>query len=313
MDRDRRLSLTVGGFTLLSLAALAVAILQLSAEQGIFRPRYGLVAYFRNVQGLVGGAQVWLAGMRVGQVKQVDLATSPRGEPSVRVMLEVDRAVEERIREDSVARISTVGLLGDQIVEISIGSAGSAMLAEGDELRTQAPVDLNAMLAEGGRALESIRALASRLDETLAEFREAGGVASLGDSLAGLEAIIAEVQRGDGLLHQLVYEPYVGSALTDFEGAMASARSILGEVETGDGFLHSLVYEKDVGGGLLLQVETAGANLNSILGKIDRGEGSLGLLLNDPTLYEELKLLVGGARRSTLVRSMIDLVTPGEE
>ena len=49
------------------------------------------------------------------------------------------------------------------------------------------------------------------------------------------------------------------------------------------------------------------------MAKIDGGEGTLGLLLNDPTLYEELKILVGGAGRSTLVRSMINLVTPDAE
>ena len=47
------------------------------------------------------------------------------------------------------------------------------------------------------------------------------------------------------------------------------------------------------------------ARLNSILAKVDRGEGSLGLLLNDATLYEDLKILVGGAQRSTLVRALI--------
>jgi phospholipid/cholesterol/gamma-HCH transport system substrate-binding protein len=38
---------------------------------------------------------------------------------------------------------------------------------------------------------------------------------------------------------------------------------------------------------------------------VDRGEGTIGLLVNDPTLYEDLKLLVGGARRSAVVRTMI--------
>ena len=55
----------------------------------------------------------------------------------------------------------------------------------------------------------------------------------------------------------------------------------------------------------MLETLEAGARLNSILAKIDRGEGTLGLMLNDPTLYEELKILVGGANRSRVVRSMI--------
>ena len=122
MDRDRRLSLTVGGFALAALAALVVAILSLSAQQGIFQARYRLVAYFDNVQGLVSGAAVRLAGTQVGQVGSVDLSVRPGGEPAVKVMLQVDEEVQQRIRADSVALITTVGLLGDQIVEISIGT-----------------------------------------------------------------------------------------------------------------------------------------------------------------------------------------------
>ena len=76
--------------------------------------------------------------------------------------------------------------------------------------------------------------------------------------------------------------------------------------------LHSLVYEEQTDQGLVIEVFEAGARLNSILAKIDRGEGTLGLMLNDPTLYEELKLLVGGANRSTVVRTLIDMVTPDE-
>ena len=55
----------------------------------------------------------------------------------------------------------------------------------------------------------------------------------------------------------------------------------------------------------MLEALEAGARLNSILAKVDRGEGTLGLLLNDPTLYEDLKRLIGGAERSALVRSLI--------
>ena len=55
----------------------------------------------------------------------------------------------------------------------------------------------------------------------------------------------------------------------------------------------------------------AGARLNSILGKVDRGEGTLGLLLNDPTLYEEVKILVGGARRLGVATPEGDLLDAG--
>ena len=74
---------------------------------------------------------------------------------------------------------------------------------------------------------------------------------------------------------------------------------------TGNGILHELIYEDTSEQDLIVEVLEAGARLNSILTKIDDGEGSLGMLLNDPTLYEDLKILVGGAQRSAIVRSLI--------
>ena len=95
--------------------------------------------------------------------------------------------------------------------------------------------------------------------------------------------------------------------LRHFRGAraLASLEHILNEVRTGHGILHELIYTETTEQDLIVEVLEAGARLNSILAKIDRGEGSLGLLLNDPTLYEDLKILVGGAQRSTVVRSLI--------
>ena len=63
----------------------------------------------------------------------------------------------------------------------------------------------------------------------------------------------------------------------------------------------------------MIEALEAGARLNSILAKIDRGEGTLGLIVNDPTLYEDLKLLVGGANRSALVRGMIRSLSDDEK
>lgn len=327
MDRDRRLSLTVGAFALLSLAAFGVTVLSLSAQHGLFRARYGLVAYYDNVQGLLPGAAVRLAGTSVGQVREVVLGTRPTGEPAVRVSLQIDEAVRERITEASTARITTVGLLGDQIVELSIGAVGSEPLPDGGELRTLEPFDLADMVGKGTEvldtiqsleevgmgALQQIESLARNLDSTVVDFQAGMGGQKLAESVRGFGEIIGEIQAGDGALHSLVYEPYEGSAMANLDRSIESFANVMDAVEHGDGFIHSLVYEPAAEQDVIFQFLEAGARLNSILGKIDSGEGTLGLLLNDPTLYEELKLLVGGAGRSTVVRTLIDLLSEGEE
>ena len=175
------------------------------------------------------------------------------------------------------------------------------------------PFELSAMIAQGGSALRAIDKLARNLDDTLDDFQATGGSESLADSLNGLSAMVSAVRNGDGALHTLIYEPYEGSALSNLETTMDSLANIMLEVQSGDGLLHSLIYDAPAEQDVLMQFLAAGGRLNSILGKVDHGEGTLGLLLNDPTLYEEVKLLVGGANRSTVVRSLIQMVMPEEE
>ena len=49
-------------------------------------------------------------------------------------------------------------------------------------------------------------------------------------------------------------------------------------------------------------LSSASDHLSSILRKIDSGEGSLGALINDPSVYEDLKSMMGGAKRSAILK-----------
>jgi phospholipid/cholesterol/gamma-HCH transport system substrate-binding protein len=46
-------------------------------------------------------------------------------------------------------------------------------------------------------------------------------------------------------------------------------------------------------------------SLREITEKISSGEGTIGALVVDPTLYENLKKLLGGAERSRILRNLI--------
>ncbi len=309
MDRNRRLSLSVGAFALVTLVALAFAIVSLSTRSGAWAPRYKLVAFFDNVQGLIGGAPVWLAGRPVGRVESVNFGTRADGRAGLQVMLQIDRDVKERIRDDSVATIGTIGLLGDRYIEISIGTAGAQPLAEGAELATQTPLEIGAIVAKGTQALDSIARLAANLNEVVEGFGKEGGGAALASSMGAFSGIVAQIQDGHGLLHSLIYDTYGGGGVESIEGSLERLENILREIDAGDGILHSLIYDKPTDQDLVIEALEAGARLNSILAKIDRGDGTLGLIVNDPTLYEDLKLLVGGANRSAVVRGMIRVLS----
>jgi phospholipid/cholesterol/gamma-HCH transport system substrate-binding protein len=285
MEGTRRLSIVVGAFVLLSLGALVVTILALSSQQGSWRDRYSLEAYFPTVAGLVPNAPVWLAGTPVGRVDSVVFAEGPDGRPMVRVGLQVDRAVAPRIREDSVASIGVMGLLGDRYVGISLGTAEREPLAPGARIETLAPTDLYEVIDQGGDALRGISALATNLNGVVGDFQEETGGKELASSVAAIATIVDQIQNGDGLLHSFIYDEYEGGGIESIERSLVAFEAIMNEVTNGEGVLHSLIYDRLTEQDLVLEALGAGAKLNSILEKVDAGEGTLGLLVNDPTLY----------------------------
>lgn len=313
MPDRRRLSLIVGLFVVLSLAVGGVALLTLGSRSGFLQPRYRLVTYFENVQGLVAGAPVRLAGKDVGTVEFVTFAPLAGDVPPVRVVLQVDRAVRDRIRTDSVASIGTIGLLGDKYVEVRMGTLSGRVLEEGEELASVSPIDLDVAIVRGTQAIDNVAKLAENVNLMVQEFSEAMGGRNIAAATESLREIVGEVQEGEGLLHSLIYDSYEGSGVESIESSLATLEDILQEVAEGDGILHALIYEPPEAEGVVQDALKAGSRLDDILAKIDAGDGTVGLLVNDPSLYYDMKALVGGAQRSLVVRALVRLSTGGED
>jgi phospholipid/cholesterol/gamma-HCH transport system substrate-binding protein len=313
MERDARVNLTVGAFVLTAFVALAIGILSLGAESGFFQSQYRLTGNFKNVLGLLPGAPVWLGGKEVGRVEQIRFQQMTSEEP-VRVVLRVNEDVQDRIRDDSVASIGTIGLLGDSYVEISFGSPGAAVLRDGDEIDTTDPANVGALMSAGRDALASINELTGSLNAVVETFSENQGAERAVDAIAALSDIMIETREGSGLVHSLVFEPYGGDLGSGLESSLENLDAILSEVRTGDGLLHQLIFAPVGDDSIVSETRAATASLNRILSGLEAGEGTLGLLLKDPTVFEDLKVLLGGAQRSSLMRSMIRMaVEQGEE
>lgn len=310
MDDRRRLALVVGLFVIAALGFAAASLLTLGSRSGLLADHYRLVTYFDNVQGLVAGAPVRLAGKDVGTVEFVTFAPLEAELPAVRVVLRVNEDVRSRIRSDSVASIGTIGLLGDKYVEIQMGTSKGSVLDPGDELASVSPLDLSTAVERGTQAIDNIARLTENVNAVVEDFGEAMGGRRIAQATSALTEIVREVREGDGLLHALIYDRYEGGGVESIESSLATLEDILTAVAEGDGLLHRLVYEP-VGDeeDPVVELARAAERLNAVLAKVDEGEGTLGLLVNDPSLYEDLRMLLGGAQRSFVVRSLIRLST----
>jgi phospholipid/cholesterol/gamma-HCH transport system substrate-binding protein len=259
---DSRLGLQVriGAFILSGLLVFFAIIYLLGAQARYFERKYDLVAEFTEVGGLIEGATVRLAGVQIGRVTAVTLPEQPGGK--VRVTLTVARRYSERIRKDSEAKISTQGLLGDKIVEISLGSPSAPALGPGETLVSKESFEMQQMFKAGVETMQTVRELASSLKTTADR----------------VDRIAKEVETGKGLVHALVYEE--PEALTRLNAILTRTQGLLARAEQGDnavGVLLSPESGKSVRS-LLAAMEALGRGAE----KLEARDNLLSALLYDP-------------------------------
>ena len=103
--------------------------------------------------GLAEGADVQVGGVHSGTVTGIELPSRP-GE-KVSVVMELAKSTHEIIKQDSVASIQTEGLLGNQYMAISFGSAGQRDVKDGAVIQSEPPLQMADLLKKTNGILDS--------------------------------------------------------------------------------------------------------------------------------------------------------------
>jgi phospholipid/cholesterol/gamma-HCH transport system substrate-binding protein len=93
-----------------------------------------LRTYLADGKGLENGAEVRIAGIRVGHVTAIHIR-SQVGEPPVEVLMEIDSGHRNSIPVDSRVHLGRAGLMGVTVVDLDIQFAKGPAAKEGDVLR----------------------------------------------------------------------------------------------------------------------------------------------------------------------------------
>src|SRR5499433_4237936 len=112
----------VGIVVLIALFAVMIGIFMVGRRANLFKKKWPYETRFDSASGLVSGNPVRLNGVTVGNVLEVILSPDP-ADRTVRVVYDVDRRAAPRIRKGTKASIKTIGLLGDQYIELEGGRA----------------------------------------------------------------------------------------------------------------------------------------------------------------------------------------------
>ena len=110
--------LKVGVLVIVALSALAALIFLMSNTTGGFWSGHLMVrSYFENSAGLKVGAPVSLEGVTIGNVKGIRIVPDRKLTP-VEVTMRINKKYQYGIRQDSKTSLTTLGVLGDTVVDI---------------------------------------------------------------------------------------------------------------------------------------------------------------------------------------------------
>ena len=143
----------LGAFIVGTLAVLAAGVFIIGGQEYLFRSTYQLKTQFDNVAGLAAGADVQVGGGHSGNVHTIELPHKPGDK--VTVTMDLNKSTQEIIKSDSVASIETEGVLGNQYVAISFGSAGQAEVKNGDTIQSEPPLLMADLLKKTSGILDS--------------------------------------------------------------------------------------------------------------------------------------------------------------
>lgn len=264
------------------------------SDMPVFRQSHEIITTFDRVDGLGTGNLVYMNGVKIGSVKRIDLTPDHR----VRVTLSIELDID--IPDDSVALLTSIGLLDGKAIVIQRGSSAQPIGYSG-EIEGIYVDTMMETLAEKGQELG---------DDITDSFTE------LNQFLMQLNSTLDEENRqaiGQAITNIEVTTGTVSELLTsrqkELEEAIISANQMLAQLDTlitdsrphADTLMVNLKESSEDLKKISKELDETVNHLNQILLKINEGDGTLGRMVNDPSLYQnadslsiELRNLIKG-------------------
>jgi phospholipid/cholesterol/gamma-HCH transport system substrate-binding protein len=253
--------LKVGVIVLVSSVILVTMLFLMTSASGlgVLSKKLTVMTYFENASGLKEGAAVNLSGVTIGTVKSVQVTTDPaRKLTPVRVVMKIDGKYGEAVREDSKAELTTVGVLGDTVVNVNSQNAVGPPLRDGDELHTLETPDIQGVIKSSQGTIEQLNVI-----------------------LAKMNAVVDNIQSGKGSVGQLINSPELYNKANK---TVTELNTLEENLNAGHGSVGKLLHDDT----LYDRLDATAGKLQEIATSLDKGNGSAGKLLKDEALYNNL-------------------------
>ena len=248
--------------------ALAVLIFLMTGPSGMFTKKIVVSAYVDNAGGLRVGAPVRLEGVDIGNITAITVVPS-HGLTPVQVTMKLSTKYKGALKKDSVARLSTAGVLGETFLDIDSRAATGPPAQTGDILPAKVSKQLQDVVEASQGTLENVDILVRRVDR-----------------------ILTQIESGNGSIGKLIYDEALYARLNN---TLTEVQSMVTQISEGKGSVGKLIYSDE----LYDKAKGSLDSLDRIIDEINQGKGSVGKFLKDPSLFDNANATI--AKANTLI------------
>jgi phospholipid/cholesterol/gamma-HCH transport system substrate-binding protein len=258
------------------LAALAILILGLIWVKGIRfdQTRYRYSVIFPNVGALEVGDPVSVSGVPKGKVEKIELSSGD-------VLVSFNLTADVVLRKDAEFTVMNVGLMGERFIAVKTGYSDT-LLDLSRSVRGQYDTGIPEVMGQMSEMISQVRCLAENLQAAV-------GTRSSQDALIQIIRNLKQItDKTNALLDR--NQDKLDRTLEDLSYTSSELKKMVrenkGKLESTVDNFNSASEKLD---NITTTLDSLSTSLKNLSFKIEGGEGALGQLLNDTTLYEQIK------------------------
>lgn len=285
--------LKVGTAALALVVAGAAAVLFFARVGALHGDTIRLYAVTPHARGILPGSEVWLAGRRIGLVRNVGFRP-PSTDTALRVLLTLDvlEGPSDGIRRQAAVSIQAGGsLIGAPVVAIEPATTATPAVQNGDTLVADPQNELESIRTrltttagtEVPVILDNVRVLGAQLGTARGTLGALGveGPRRIGATAGAASALVARATRGSGTVGRALAE---GELRTRGRAVLARVDSLRALAASSSGTVGRLRTDST----LWRSLESARAELGRLQALLDASRGTAGRLQHDRILQLEL-------------------------
>jgi phospholipid/cholesterol/gamma-HCH transport system substrate-binding protein len=230
----------IGLFVVGGLLLFGIGMFLIGDRHQAFARHTEYYSEFVNLAGLSSGATVRVGGMDAGQVLAISVPDSPSSR--FRVKWRIDSKLSALVRTDSVATISTEGVVGGTFLSVRPGSAQAPQAHALATIPSKEPMELSAMLARGAAVLDDAQAILKRTDAKLNLTLD-----TVTSTVSNLNDVVVDIKAGRGTVGMLLKDEALADRIRQTVTTTSSdLQDIVADVKAGRGAAGMLLRDEAV-------------------------------------------------------------------